>query len=335
MDSWGYLSGLLRAEKVHALTNNEFIAFAEVIDSDSLLKSLEDTIYGSLFQGRALKEFDSIFNEYYQKKFQEIREIAPCPIITNVHALKTDLNNIKLCYKAKLTQKEISWVQLSEEGTISPEKMFSIVENELWNELPFVVGQAIINLGDKAKNNIRHVDFIIDRVFYAYRLEILEEAMSYEPNVYKDLVDLYRKEVDCENIKNILRAKKMRLEKEDIADIIIPGGYISYEFFLDYANLGEEDIADIFKDTVYGEIFNKGISVWLATRSCTVLEKQIDEYLLEEITKLSYYSTGPAVVEDTLRSLQIEIKNLKLIIIGKINSMSIEEIRERVRNVRV
>ncbi len=335
MESWGYLSGLLRSEKVHALTNNDFISFADSVNADSLLKSLEDTVYGSLFQGRVLKEFTVIFDEYYQQKFQNIKEIIPCPIIMQVHSLKVDLNNLKICYKAKLSQKKISWEQLSEEGTIAPERMYAIVEYELWNELPTPISKAVIELADGAKDTVRRVDFLLDRAYYTYRLQILQNACYFETDFYKGLVDFYKKEIDCENIKNIFRAKKMNLEKDQIAEIIIVGGYISAEFFIDYANISGEEMADLVKDSAYGEVLSKGINDWITSKSCTILEKQIDEYLLDLTSNFSYLCSGPAIIEESLRSMQIEIKNLKLIIIGKINNMSTEEIKERVRNVRV
>ncbi len=334
MDSWGYLSGLLRAEKVHTLTDNDYVALAETVDVEALAKSLEDTVYGTLFQGRSLKEFSDIFDNFYEEKFQKIKEITPCPILTNIHALKVDLNNIKLCYKAKLSQKETP-ESLSEEGTMSSEKIASIVEHELWNELPRTIAESLITLSESGKDSARRVDFLIDRAFYAYRLELLEAAASYEPELYKDLLSFYRKEVDCENIKNIFRAKKMGLEKEQITEIIITGGWMSYDFFMDHAHLGEEDIVDVIRDSAYGEVLNAGISYWATTRSCTVLEKQIDEYLLDQTSNFLYHSSGPAVIEETLRLLDVEIKNLKLIIIGKLNNMSTEEIKERVRNVRI
>jgi len=333
MESWGYLSGLLRSEKVHALTNNDFTSFAETVNADSLLKSLEDTVYGPLFQGRTLKEFSVIFDEYYQQKFQNIKEISPCPIVMQVHSLKVDLNNLKLCYKAKLSQKNLSWEQLSEEGTIAPERMFSIVEHELWNELPTLVARAIMELADN--DSARKVDFLLDRAYYAYRLQILQQACSFESDFYKGLVDLYKKEIDCENIKNIFRAKKMNLERDQIAEIVIAGGYMSAEFFVDYANISGEEMADLIRESAYGEVLSSGINYWVTHKSCTILEKQIDEYLLDCASDFDYLSSGPAVIEESLRSMQIEIKNLKLIIIGKINNMSTEEIKERVRNVRV
>lgn len=333
MVSWGYLSGLLRSEKVYALSNSDFSSFAELADGNALLKALEDTVYDSLFRGRALKEFTVIFDEYYQQKSRSIQEIMPCPILLQVHTLKGDLNNLKLCYKAKLLQKNLSWEQLSEEGTISPERMYTIVEQELWNELPDPVARAVIGLTEKVKDSLRKVDFLLDSAYYTYRLALLQEANQYEPGLYKDLVDFYRKEIDCENIKNLFRAKKMDLDKDQITEMIIAGGYMTQEFFSDNAHISSEETADLIKDSAYGIVFDAGIKEWIAYRSCTLLEKQIDEYLLDQTSIFSYSSEGPAVVEEYLRSLQIEIKNLKLIIIGKLNNMSTEEIKGRVRDV--
>lgn len=335
MESWGYLSGLLRAEKVHTLTNLQFASLADTTDSEHLLKALEDTVYGELFQGKALKEFTEVVDNYYQQKFLQIKDISPCPIMLNIHQVKADLNNLKLCYKAKLSGRQISWENLSEKGTITPERMFAIVENELWNELPPIIARSLVILGEQSKENLRQIDFLLDKAYYTYRIEILTQANIHETLIYSNLLDFYKKEIDCENIKNIFRAKTMHLEKDQVAEIMIDGGHISAKYFVDNANVSSEDIADLVRNSLYGEYFEGAITQWISTGSCTLLEKQIDEYLLNISSDFAYASAGPEVIEETLRSLQIEIKNLKLIIIGKLNNMSAEEIKERVRNVRV
>lgn len=332
--SWGYLSGLLRSERVHALTQNQIISFAESNDVESLMKSLEDTSYGQLFQGHALKEFSQIFNNFYHQKLEQIKNLVPDHTITNIYALKTDLNNLKICYKAYKTNKLVDWEQLSEDGTISPETMFAIVEQGLFNTLPSFVGKVLVELESSSQYNPRHADFLIDKAYYVYRLQILEEASKKDFEAYKGLFDFYKKETDCENIKNFFRAFKMGLDKQQIQDIIIPGGYISQEFFVDQSNISNEDAADLILNTVYAEFLADGIEYWSETKSCTLLEKQIDEYLMQLVENFSYVISGPAVVEESLRRLASELKNLKLIIIGKLNNMSTEEIKGRVRYVR-
>lgn len=333
MSTWGYLSGLLRAEKVYALTDSDFAALAETPDAETLAKSLEDTVYGPLFQGHTLKDFAEIFDNFYRTKFNEIKSMIPDPVIIKVHALKMDLNNLKLLYKAKSTQKEISWDRLSDEGTIPSEKMYTIVEYELYNELPQPVAQALIELKQIAGDDLRQMDFLVDRAFYIYRLDLLKEAFVKNAQDYTQILDLYRKEIDCENIKNIFRAKKMDLERDQILEIIIPGGYISSELLFEEAVLPAEDFIDFVRETAYGDFLSEGVDFWVNTRSCTILEKQIDEFLIKIVRNFSFIGQGPAVVEETLRLLDIELKNLKLIIIGKLNNMSVESIKGRVRHV--
>ncbi|SFB71415.1 H+-ATPase subunit C/Vma6 [Brevinema andersonii] len=333
MSTWGYLSGLLRAGKVYALTDSDFVALAETPNAETLAKSLEDTVYGPLFQGHTLKDFAEIFDNFYRTRFNEIKSMIPDPGIIKVHALKMDLNNLKLLYKAKSMQKEVVWDRLSDEGAIPAEKMYTIVEHELYNELPKPVEQALIELKQISGDDVRQIDFLIDRAFYIYRLDLLKEAFIQNAHDYSQILDLYRKEIDCENIKNIFRAKKMDLERDQILEIIIPGGYISSELLFEEAVLPAEDFIDFVRETAYAETLSEGIDFWVNTRSCTILEKQIDEFLIKIVRNFSFIGQGPAVVEEMLRLLDIELKNLKLIIIGKLNSMSVESIKGRVRHV--
>lgn len=333
MESWGYLSGLLRAERVHALRDGFFSVLAESADTDACAKALEDTVYGPLFQGKALKEFAQVFDEYYTKRLNEISASAPGPLPALLYALKTDLNNLKMVYKAKQSGREVAWERLSEAGTFAPEDMFSIVQEELYNRLPAPVREALLQLNEK-QGDARRADFLIDRAYYTYRLDVLKEAAA-KDEAYTALYDFYRKECDCENIKNLLRAKRMDLDKELVADLLIPGGHISPGFFLDQPNLSAEDTAELISDTAYGPALSAGITEWLTSQSASLLERLIDEYMLDQLKAFAYISSGPAVAEECLRTLDIELKNLKLIIIGKLNAMDAETIKGRVRNVGV
>ncbi|MGL4563106.1 MAG: V-type ATPase subunit [Brevinema sp.] len=331
--SWGYLSGLLRAEGVHTLTENQIFSLAECSDADTLSKALEDTKYAELFQNHSLKEFSTIFDQYYNQKLNEIKNLIPDLTIINLYRLKTDLNNLKICYKAHKANKMVVWEQLSEEGTIAPEYMHSIVEQGLYNMLPKFVATVLVELEQNNQFTLRSADFMIDNAYYSYRLKLLEDACAKNPDEYKIILDLYKKEIDCENIKNFFRAFKMDLDRQQIEEIIVHGGYISADFFGDQANISLDDIASLVMNTPYGEYLGEGIQYWSETKSCTLLEKQIDEFLIQQVHQLSFIISGPAVIEENLRRLILEIKNLKLIIIGKLNNMSVQEIKERVRHV--
>ncbi|MGL5255190.1 MAG: V-type ATPase subunit [Brevinema sp.] len=331
MESWGYISGLLRAERTHTLTNGFFATLAESPDAESCAKALEDTAYGSFFQNRSIKDFTPAFEEFTIEKIAALKQSSPQHTLFNVYAMKTDLNNLKLLYKAKISQREVAWETLSEAGTIAPERMFAIVQDELYNFLPIPVKNALLELSSK-EFAARKVDFLLDKAYYSERLSVLRRA-SVKNKAYLPIFDLYKKEIDCENIKNILRAKKIDMNREEMVDLLIPGGFVSPDFFIDQANLSAEDTVELILTGPYGPSLAQGLSEWASTKSISSLEKQIDEYLLQQVKAFSYIMTGPAVIEETLRTLDVEMKNLKLIIIGKLNDMSTESIKGRVRNV--
>ena len=331
MESWGYISGLLRAERTHTLTDGFFTSLAESPDAESCAKALEDTAYGSFFQNRGIKDFTPAFEEFTIAKMTSLKESSPQRTLFDVYAMKTDLNNLKLLYKAKIAQREVDWESLSEAGTIAPERMFAIVQDELYNYLPVSVKNALLELASK-EFAARKVDFLLDKAYYRERLDILQRA-SVKDKGYYPVFDLYKKEIDCENIKNLLRAKKIDMDREEIVDLLIPGGFVSPDYYIDQANLSAEDTVELILTGPYGTALAQGLNEWTATKSISLLEKQIDEYILSQVRAFSYIMAGPAVIEETLRTLDVEMKNLKLIIIGKLNDMSTESIKGRVRNV--
>jgi len=65
--------------------------------------------------------------------------------------------------------------------------------------------------------------------------------------------------------------------------------------------------------------------------SLTVLEREYDNYLTRMIAQAKYISLGIEPLVGYLIAKEIECKTLRIILVGKVNNVSIIKLKERLR----
>jgi V/A-type H+-transporting ATPase subunit C len=90
-----------------------------------------------------------------------------------------------------------------------------------------------------------------------------------------------------------------------------------------------EGVISALEGTIYGSIISENLEEYEKTGSVYVFEKALDKHLAEVGRKLSLrqpFGVGPII--GLITSKEQEIKNLKIIIKGKIEGLSSNQIRE-------
>lgn len=71
------------------------------------------------------------------------------------------------------------------------------------------------------------------------------------------------------------------------------------------------------------------------TSSLSNFEKYVDDYLMDLIKETNSINYGAEVIFAYLIAKEVEIKNLRLVLVGKVNDLPFEFIKERLREVYV
>jgi len=72
---------------------------------------------------------------------------------------------------------------------------------------------------------------------------------------------------------------------------------------------------------------------WQEKGAITRLEKLSDDFITEYLRQSKRMPFGLDPLVGYLYAKEIEVKNIRLILVGKINGLPVEDIRERLRNV--
>jgi len=332
MKSWDYCSSLLRARENKIIDFNYLNRLTDAPFPDGFIKLLKDTPYENYFETNNIIDYENILEKVMNDLYIEINNIIPDSTIIDNFYFQYDINNIKLILKSKLFGTEVNWELLSDYGKFEPEDIFSIIEEKLYFKLPERITESI-NYAEEQFYKLRNpqvIDFIIDSGFYNYIIE------SFNKNkIYEKILSFLRKTIDLENIKNIIRAKRLGIEKVIFNFIILNDGNISSDYFSELYNLNFTNIIDEIIKLPIGEKLKNGIDNIINEKGFSEFEKELDELILDELRNFKYITVGPEVIYEFIILKKLEIKNLKILFIGKLNSLKTEVIKSRFREVKI
>ena len=112
----------------------------------------------------------------------------------------------------------------------------------------------------------------------------------------------------------------------------MPYGSLGEERFLRQFDETVENFAATLSNTPYAEVMAEGIRGWSEEHSLAAYERLSDNYLINYIKPAKYIVFGVEPLIGYLLAKEHEMKLIRIIMIGKLNDLSAEAIRERLRD---
>lgn len=314
---------LIRVWESRLLTRSQYDRFIEADNLGSALKLLSETPYGSYLEG---DNFEAALSKAANNMYNDISKASPYEVIVEFMRVKYDYHNIKTLIKGRFLEKDLSYL-LIPNGIVDTYKLKSYINGEEVKELPALVKEAIdATVKDFEKTqDPQRIDIILDKYMFTHMGQIVKEINNEFINKY--LVIL----IDLTNIKTLLRVKKLNKEAAFFRDLLIEGGSISTKTFRELYSEDFEGISNRLKSTEYGNMLRESMEYYTKTDSFAVLEKNIDNYLMNYMKKAKFFNLGLEPVVVYMYARETEIRNLRIILVGKLNKVSESLIRERLR----
>lgn len=307
------------------LLNKSF--YDKLIECNALeeaLKSLQDALNDDMI---GEDNFESALASSYEAACNELYETIKHKEIIDFVRLKNDYNNIKTLVKSKILNKDFSCI-LSKNGTVDLETLKLYFKNDNYGDMNFFMKECIVKSLEKYENtkDVQSIDIVVDSYMYKHYKEIVNKMESSFMNNYIEMV------IDLTNLKTTLRVKKLNKDKSFLKEVLLNGGKLSLDVFLDVINVSVEDIPNKFARTSYDVLVADSISEYIKTNSLSGLEKNIDNYIMKFVRDAKYISFGVEPIFAYLYAREVEIKNLRLILAGKVNKVNSNIIKERLRD---
>jgi len=326
-----YASARIKALETKLLGKSTIDRILEADGPEEALKVLSDTDYGSdIAEMNNIYDFEKVLTNSLKRTYKDVADSLKDDSIIKFFSLKQDYHNLKVLMKGKILGVS-GKSYISELSTISLDEMEKLMDEDVTAMVPETIKNAYRNAMSayELSQDPQQIDLILDKALY-------EELYKIVLSTNNDLLRSYFNAlVDLTNIKTMFRLIRMKADVRVLERALLPGGTINKETFEKLFSEPVQSIIENFASSPYNHIVEKGLSAWERSNSAAVFERLSDDYLLNMAKKGKYKPFGAETVIGYLIARENEIKNLRILLVGKINRISSEMIKERLRDVYV
>ena len=333
MDRMDFIQGVTRTRVLEnkLLSRVKIERMVDAKDIDEVFKVLVETEYSnavaSITRG---EDYEKILSQELQRVYKLMREISKHGVVVDLMALKYDYHNLKVLIKEKELGKDLSELYIPL-GTIDFAKLkASFLAGSIRDLEPeFKEALTTVENDFEATKDPQRIDFIIDKYYFEHLYKMAKETnIELFINYVKDLIDFT-------NIKTTIRLKRQGKDIKFLEEVLLPNGNIDESAILLALNDSIDIIISKFKNYRISPELKKGLESYQATNRMSDLEKYMDNYLMGINKSSKYVTFGPEPIFSYIVAKETEIKTLRIIMVSKLNKISPDAIRERVRELYV
>jgi len=327
-DDWRYTyqTAVVRALETQMLTRASLLDMANAENFDSAADLLTTTEYALPPAPAGSKQGFAEVEGMLRLRRTQIRELfAELTIdkpIVELFRTRDDFANLRLALRRTLTEKPLG-TDYSNDGNVSPRIFEQVLQEENYELFPDYMQQAVERavLAYYQDKDIRRIDYAIDSFQAEYNLQKARELNS----IF--LLGLFRIQIDLTNIRTMLRLK---FTESDQRNVFLDGGFIELERLkrgldIDYAALGS-----LFFVTPHHRLVETGANYLMSDKSFLKAEQQCDEFLTGFLKTTIRITAGPQPIIAFLLMKENEIRNVRLILTAKKNSLDTKLILDRI-----
>ena len=310
-----YALGVIRAREVKLLTEKRLEELLSSADVGELMAALHDTNYGPFFRNIKKSEAEKALGESKIALYDDLEKLIDNFEIMRVLRAKYDFHNVKVLLKGKISEEDFS-DKCSPLSSVPVSKIIEVFKEEKYSYLPEYLRKAVelgISVYYSKDHNPQLLSFTVDAV-------MAETMTSYSENSF--LSNYYRLWIDLVNLKIILRLLFLEKYQELIEFAVLPGGNIGQERIKNARIENPDSLEDFYRGTIYSPLLQ-----W--KDSFSVLERESEKLLVSYLKSVAFEAIGVEPVIAYLLLKENEIRNLRVIFVGKVSGVSEDLIKER------
>lgn len=328
MDREDFIQSSVRiryAEK-KLLTKQQLYRLADAKSLEDAIKLLNETSYSSeLSKLDRPENYEAVLSDVLNKTYRDVMEISPDKSLVEILSCKYNYHNLKVLVKEYILKEKFNsmYCMLDENGIETFRELALKDDEGLSKDF-----KESLEFYETTKDP-QDIDIFIDKKYFEKVLSLAEEFKL-------DMISEYfRAMIDFINLRTFIRCRKQNQVKETLKKVLIEGGDVETERILEMFYDDIETLPIKLKAYKIGRVLAKIIEEYKNTNSLNSFEKKMDDYLVEIVRKTKSIHYGAEVIFSFLFAKELEIKNLRLILVGKVNDLSADFIKERLREVYV
>lgn len=332
-EAYGYAVARIRAMELRLLDAAVFARLQDADDTASVLKILGETSYASVLTSVSGETaFDKILETALHETYEELASFVPNRTLVSMMRLPYDFSNVKVMLKSFFNVRsggKKRWDLLTSLASYPVDSLISEIESEDYRLLPFGLSELYpkcLSLWEQSRDTLE-TERMLDQQMYRVMLAEAEKLAMPE------IISWTRLRIDGENIRSLLRLRRFGYDASRALPFLHEGGYIDLNMlapmiaepfetwgrmlsFSDFAPLlGSIDAASGFAEIIMD------------------LERDLDNFYFDVIAKSRYYPDAPGNVTSYLWAKEMEVKNIRMIIVSKSNKKDKDQVRRLLRHV--
>jgi V/A-type H+-transporting ATPase subunit C len=332
--NYAYSVARIRVLETKLLKKNEIERMLGAKDANEAYKVFNDLDYAShVGEISDVTKFQEVINAGLRDIKELLMKIAPYPEVLNILWYRYDFHNIKALIRAKynkMNEVELENDYLMQIGSYSHNLLQKFIFNAEYGEkIDQRIKEAILE-AEKIYQKDQDpflLDVYLDQQYFKIIRKLVKKINNEFLNDYLKIV------IDITNIKVFFRLKINEKKSNDIEKLLIVGGDIPLSKFFEKDNQSYEQFTEGIKFTKYYEAVVAGADYYKSDNSFLTLDKQLDHVVnkLMQKTKIIPFGPEPLVVYFMAKENNAQI--LRAIMIGKINNVEEQIIRNRLKEL--
>ena len=249
-------------------------------------------------------------------------DLMPDDRIVNFMRAREDFANMRLAVRRVVTGRPLG-LDYSNEGNVPAEEFEEIFEQEDYFRFPDYLQNAVeaAVLGYYSQKDIRQIDYEIDRVEAAWRVQ---QAVEHQLTFVESLVRL---RIDLANIRTMFRLQMA--ERIEETNFFLPGGFVDVDKFIRGMEAGYETVSQLFYATPYYELMEASVPYLRSEQSFLKLERECEDFVKGFLKTSRSIAAGPQPVIAYFLMKEAEIRTMRMVLTGKKNGLSTKLILDR------
>jgi len=317
---YGFATAKVRVLESMMLGRNAFLDMTNAEKFETAVEMLSGSEY-AVPAGTIFSDIESMLLEKRSEVRKLFTELMLDEELAEILRAREDFANMRLAVRRVVTEKPIG-LDYSDDGSVPAEEFEEIFEQENYSRFPEYLQDAVEQavLGYYENKDIRQIDYGIDRVQAAYKLDRAIDLGS----VF--LQSLFRTQIDLNNIRTMLRLK---LAERDDRNLFIEDGFVETERFIHGLDIGYEALGPLFYATPYHGVVEGGVGYLTREKSFLHLEKDCEDHLMGFLRTTGSLASGPQPVIAYLMMKENEIRTVRMVLTGKKNNLETKLLLER------
>lgn len=332
-EDYGYAVARIRAMEQRFLDAQAVQRMLDAEDTVAVMKVLSETSYAAAVTANAAElNFDKILEAELRSAYEEVRQFVPDKSLVNLMLLPYDFHNVKVLLKSFFNVRKGGkkrWDLLSSISAYPVDNLITNMEMEDYARLPYGLNAIVpqcVSIWEQTGDTLE-VERLLDKRMFEVMLEQARQADV------RGVVDWIKARIDGENLRTLVRLKRFGFESARVTPFLHEGGDIAPGLLAALVPEPFDGWARALDFSCYGTLLARIEFSGDFSELILSLEKALDDYYLEKLAISRYSQNAPENIPSYLWAKEMEIKNVRMILVSKGSQGDSEGLRRMLRDV--